>query len=183
MYKKAKAKAQRAEQKKVGFNLQLPVGLKKDFEKLCKADGVSVTAMIISLIEVTLEESALAMEPLVEQSINSMKNILNEDNVFYPNPIGLDNPMYNRKVTKDEWKLLLDIYRDLTQAEHNFVSIYGPSDLVTYSIYQQNVINSIESTRRYIEQIAKNIKARKDIETVQDEIMDGLIKKLKKEGE
>jgi len=181
MYKKARKKAQNAEQKKVGFNLQLPVGLKKDFEKLCKADGVSVTSMIVSLIEVTLEESTLAMEPLVEQSINSMRNILNEENVFYPNPIALDNPMHNRQVTKDEWKLLLDIYQDLTQAEHNFVSNYGPSDLVTYTVYQQNVINSIEKSRRYIEQIGRNIKCDKDIQSIHDETLDRILKKLQKE--
>ena len=181
MYKQALKKAQNAEQKKVGFNLQLPVGLKKDFDKLCKADGVSVTSMIVSLIEVTLEESALAMEPLVEQSIDSLRKVLNEENVFFPNPIELDNPMYSRKVSKDKWKLLLDIYRDLTISEHNFVSNYGPSDLVKYSIYQQNVINSIEQSRRYIEQIARNIKCDKDIQSVHDETMDKILEKLKGE--
>lgn len=181
MYKQALKKAQNAEQKKVGFNLQLPVGLKKDFEKLCKANGVSVTSMIVSLIEVTLEESALAMEPLVEKSIDNLKKILNEDNVFYPNPIGLDNPMYSRKVSKDEWKQLLNIYKDLTTAEYNFVENYGPSDIVEYSIYQQNVINSIEQSKRYIEQIARNIKCDQDIQNIHDEMMDKFVEKLKKE--
>ena len=181
MYKQALKKAQNAEQKKVGFNLQLPVGLKKDFDKLCKADGVSVTSMIVSLIEVTLEESALAMEPLVEKSIDSLKKVLLEDNVFYPNPVGLDNPMYSRKVSKDEWKQLLNIYKDLTTAEHNFISNYGPSDLVEYSVYQQNVINSIEKSRRYIEQIARNIKCDKDIQNIHDEIISRMLKKSEEE--
>ena len=180
MYKQALKKAQSAEQKKVGFNLQLPVGLKKDFEKLCKANSVSVTSMIVSLIEVALEESALAMEPLVEQSINSLQKVLNEENVFFPNPIQLDNPMYSRKVSKDEWKLLLDIYRDLNNAEHAFVENNGPAELVGYTVYQQNIINSIEQSRRYIEQIAINIKCDKDIQNIHDEILDAYLKEGEK---
>lgn len=181
MYKEALKKAQSAEQKKVGFNLQLPVGLKRDFEKLCKADSVSVTSMIVSLMEVALEESALSMEPFIEQSINSLKKLLNTDNVFYPNPIQLDNPMYSTTVSKDEWKQLLNIYKDLSNAQHTFVATYGPSDLVKYTIYQQNIINNVEAAKRYIEQIAKNMKSYNDIQNIQDEIMDTLLKKLKEE--
>ncbi len=169
MYNKALKKALSAEQKKVGFNLQLPIGLKKDFENLCKSNNVSVTSMIISLIEVTLEESALSLDPKIEKAISDLQNILKSENVFYPNPIELDNPMYKKKVSKDDFQLLLKIYKNLILAEYSFVHKYGPSDVVDYTKYQQIVVNKLESAKRYIQQIANNIGDTKSINNLYDE--------------
>jgi hypothetical protein len=56
MLDRALAKARRGEDKKVNINFQLPSNLKDEFEKLCKTNGVSVTSMLNSMIEVAIEE-------------------------------------------------------------------------------------------------------------------------------
>jgi antitoxin component of RelBE/YafQ-DinJ toxin-antitoxin module len=56
MLQRALEKAKRGDDKKVNINFQVPSILKDEFEKLCKESGVSVTAMLNSLMEVALEE-------------------------------------------------------------------------------------------------------------------------------
>lgn len=56
MLQRALEKAKRGDDKKVNINFQVPSFLKDEFEKLCKESGVSVTAMLNSLMEVALEE-------------------------------------------------------------------------------------------------------------------------------
>lgn len=57
MLKRALEKAKKGDDKKVSINFQVPSLIKDEFEKLCKESGVSVTAMLNSLIEVAIEES------------------------------------------------------------------------------------------------------------------------------
>lgn len=54
--KKAISLAKGNDAKRVGFNLQIPVELKTKFEEFCKNNDVKVTAMILSLMEMALEE-------------------------------------------------------------------------------------------------------------------------------
>lgn len=56
MLQRALEKAKRGDDKKVNINFQVPSLLKEEFEKLCKESGVSVTAMLNSLMEVAIEE-------------------------------------------------------------------------------------------------------------------------------
>lgn len=56
MLQRALDKAKRGDDKKVNINFQVPSLLKEEFEKLCKESGVSVTAMLNSLMEVAIEE-------------------------------------------------------------------------------------------------------------------------------
>lgn len=56
MLQRALEKAKRDDDKKVNINFQVPSLLKEEFEKLCKESGVSVTAMLNSLMEVAIEE-------------------------------------------------------------------------------------------------------------------------------
>ena len=56
MLQRAFDKAKKGEDKKVSINFQVPSMLKEEFERLCKESGVSVTAMLNSLIEVAIEE-------------------------------------------------------------------------------------------------------------------------------
>lgn len=57
MLQRALEKAKKGDDKKVSINFQVPSLIKDEFEKLCKESGVSVTAMLNSLIEVAIEES------------------------------------------------------------------------------------------------------------------------------
>ncbi len=57
MLQRALEKAKRGDDKKVNINFQVPSLLKEEFEKLCKESGVSVTAMLNSLMEVAIEEN------------------------------------------------------------------------------------------------------------------------------
>jgi hypothetical protein len=54
--KKAVMKAKRNDEEKVGLNIKIPISMKNEFEQLCKENGVSMTAMMLSLIEVAIEE-------------------------------------------------------------------------------------------------------------------------------
>ena len=56
MLDRALSKARRGTDEKVNINFQLPSNLKDEFENLCKSNGVSVTSMLNSLIEVAIEE-------------------------------------------------------------------------------------------------------------------------------
>ena len=58
MLQRALDKAKKGDDKKVSINFQVPSLLKDEFEKLCKESGVSVTAMLNSLIEVSIEENS-----------------------------------------------------------------------------------------------------------------------------
>lgn len=58
--------AKGSEEKKVGFNLQIPSSLKEEFEQFCKLNGVSMTAMINGLLQATMEE--VKRNPYYEES-------------------------------------------------------------------------------------------------------------------
>lgn len=53
---RALAIAKGSEEKKVGFNLQIPASLKDELDQFCKINGVSMTAMINGMIQSTMEE-------------------------------------------------------------------------------------------------------------------------------
>lgn len=57
LLKKSLQKAKRNEDEKVGLNIKVPIGMKNEFDELCKQHGVSMTSMMLSLIETIIEES------------------------------------------------------------------------------------------------------------------------------
>lgn len=48
--------AKGSEEKKVGFNLQIPSSRKEEVEEFCKHNGVSMTAFINGLLQTAMEE-------------------------------------------------------------------------------------------------------------------------------
>lgn len=54
--KKAISLAKSGDEKRVGFNLQIPATLKAEFEHFCKANNVKVTAMILALMQTALDD-------------------------------------------------------------------------------------------------------------------------------
>lgn len=48
--------AKGSEEKKVGFNLQIPASRKEEVEEFCKINGVSMTAFINGLLQASMEE-------------------------------------------------------------------------------------------------------------------------------
>jgi len=56
MLNKALKKAKREGDTKVSVTFQVNSELKKEFEKLCKDEGVSMTAMLAALMETAIEE-------------------------------------------------------------------------------------------------------------------------------
>lgn len=54
--KKAISLAKGSDEKRVGFNLQMPSILKLEFEQFCKANEVKMTAMILALMRTALDE-------------------------------------------------------------------------------------------------------------------------------
>lgn len=49
--------AKNASEKKVSFRFQFPVSLKKEFEILCKENGVSMTDLVLGLIKSAIDDS------------------------------------------------------------------------------------------------------------------------------
>ena len=78
MLEKALQKAKKGDEKKVSINFQVPISLKEEFDALCKKNSVSLTAMLNSLMEVTLEESKTTTPDIA--SINELKNTIMEMN-------------------------------------------------------------------------------------------------------
>ena len=87
MLKEALKKAKREEEKKVSINFQVPFSLKESFDALCRSNEVSLTAMLNSLMEVSIEESqglgdndCLYAKKLLEEVEQYMRtNILTEE--------------------------------------------------------------------------------------------------------
>jgi len=57
MLKKAIELAKGTEEPKVGLSVQVPKNLKDEFEKICKTNDVSMSSMLLSLIQVAVNEN------------------------------------------------------------------------------------------------------------------------------
>jgi len=57
MLTRALSKAKKEGGKKVPINFQVPIDLKEQFEELCKKNEVSLTSMLIGLMETAIEEA------------------------------------------------------------------------------------------------------------------------------
>ena len=55
-FQEALKKAKQSDEEKVGLNIKIPISLKEKFETICKKNEVSMTNMMLSLIEVAIEE-------------------------------------------------------------------------------------------------------------------------------
>ncbi len=53
---KAYQKASLKSESKVGLNIKIPISLKDAFDEACKARGVSMTAMMLSLVELVVDD-------------------------------------------------------------------------------------------------------------------------------
>ncbi|MBU0721792.1 hypothetical protein KJ877_10645 [bacterium] len=180
MYKQAVQKAQTVENKKVGFNLQIPNLLKAEFEHQCKEDNVTVTSMITSLMEVSLVESYLATAPKVEALLFDLKNLLNSEDIFLPNPIAKSHPMFSKTVSEDDFKKLMTIYLELSLAIDEFQELHHLHSGIDFS-YKFEALGLMESVKSYIERIARNMDKRDAFNAVQEEYMDIVREKFNKD--
>lgn len=57
MLNKAIQLAKGNEEPKVGLSVQVPKSLKDDFENICKENNVSMSSMLLSLIQVVVNEN------------------------------------------------------------------------------------------------------------------------------
>ncbi|MDD5400240.1 MAG: hypothetical protein PHQ93_03510 [Sulfurimonas sp.] len=177
MYKMAIKKAQSADIKKVGFNLQIPSDLKFEFEKQCKQDNVTVTSMIISLMEVSLVESYLATVSRIENALANLKKVLNSEDIFIPNPITSDNPMFSKTVSESDFKKLMEIDLELALGIDEFKE-YFKIDIFGEAPYIYEALSLLESSRSYIRRIARNMNKRDDYNAVQEHYNDIVFQKF-----
>ena len=63
MLSKAIKLAKGTEEPKIGLSVQVPKSLKDEFENICKDNNVSMSSMLLSLIQVAIEESKENNEP------------------------------------------------------------------------------------------------------------------------
>lgn len=156
MYKQAVKMAQGAENKKVGFNLQIPNNLKAEFDYKCKQDGVTVTSMIISLMEISLAESYLNDFPKLETALFDFRIIVNSEEIYMPNPIAHNHPMYSTKVAESDFSKLMDIDIELALGIDDFRELHH-LHLGSDFTYRYVTLNSLESARSYIRRISTNM--------------------------
>lgn len=75
MLRKAIELAKGNEEPKVGLSVQVPKSLKDEFENICKENNVSMSSMLLSLIQVAVDESKHS-EPNVmkmNEELNKLK--------------------------------------------------------------------------------------------------------------
>ncbi|MDX9756186.1 hypothetical protein [Sulfurimonas sp. RIFOXYB12_FULL_35_9] len=177
MYKQALQKAQGAENKKVGFNLQIPNLLKAEFEHQCKKDDVTVTSMIISLMEVSLVESYLSSVPKVQELLSDLKYILNSEDIFLPNPISDSNPMFSKTVSEDDFEKLMKIYLELSLAINEFKETNHVYIGMDFS-YKFDALNLMDSATACIRRIARNMDKKDEFNAVQGKYNDIVLEKF-----
>lgn len=75
MLSKAIKLAKGSEEPKVGLSVQVPKSLKDEFESICKENSVSMSSMLLSLIQVAVEESKYSEPNVMEMNkeLNKLK--------------------------------------------------------------------------------------------------------------
>lgn len=178
MLKQALQKSKQEEEKKVSINFQVPYNLKEEFDKLCRDNSVSLTSMLNSLMQVSLVESYLTAVPKVENALSDLKKLLNSEDVFIPNPIVSDNPMFSKTVSEDDFKKLMKIDLELALGIDEFKDHFKINTYGEYS-YMNEALNMLESARSYIRRISRNMNKENDFNAVQEEYFDITLKKFK----
>jgi len=105
MLNRALSKAKKEGGKKIPINFQVPIELKSDFEDLCKKNSVSITSMLIGLMETAIEEAQGVFYDINIESMLAINNRINELNKILDNFYEDDSSSGDRRF-KDE---LLDI--------------------------------------------------------------------------
>lgn len=54
---KAVQLAKKGPEQKVGFSMQIPVSLKEQFEEVCRNRGVTMTSLLLSFMQIAIEEN------------------------------------------------------------------------------------------------------------------------------
>jgi len=120
MLNEALKKAKKDEEKKVSINFQVPSSLKEEFDKLCRNNEVSLTAMLNSLMEVTIEESKglgtseIELAKLLLTDAKSwMYHKISEDE-YYDNAVA-DMPPYERENFIAMHERQVNLYKRITK--------------------------------------------------------------------
>jgi len=71
---KALKKAKRTDEEKVGLNIKVPIGLKNEFDEVCKNNGVSMTTMMLALIETVVDEDKGLIQDLDAEGLLALNN-------------------------------------------------------------------------------------------------------------
>jgi len=71
---KALKKARRTDEEKVGLNIKVPIGLKNEFDEVCKNNGVSMTSMMLALIETVTDEAKGLIQDLDAEGLLALNN-------------------------------------------------------------------------------------------------------------
>ena len=71
---KALKKAKRTDEEKVGLNIKVPIGLKNEFDEVCKNNGVSMTSMMLALIETVIDEDKGLIQDLDAEGLLALNN-------------------------------------------------------------------------------------------------------------
>lgn len=112
--KKAISLAKGSDEKRVGFNLQIPATLKSEFELFCKANDVKVTAMILALMQTALDDNS--KDDTNEDSLISLQKSITTMNELIE--FGLDetdvgfNPYVVKQAAERKFKILAGINPD-----------------------------------------------------------------------
>ena len=134
MIKKAMEYAKNPVDEKVGFSFQVPVSLKKDFEKVCKLNNVTMTNLILGFMKATVEEypdySTFSIGELLDTHY-IVKNQL-KDNITLTSKLSKNEIAMNEK----KWSYIFEEMEKL-QKEIDEIEAILDSNNIKYSKYEK----------------------------------------------
>lgn len=84
------------EEVKVGLSVQVPKSLKEDFETICKENGVSMSSMLLSLIQVAVAE-VQEKENLIFEVNKELNRLISEKNMLLKIQSQNEDDIYEQK--------------------------------------------------------------------------------------
>lgn len=132
MIKKAMEYAKNPVDEKIGLSFQVPVSLKKDFERVCKLNNVTMTNLLLGFMKSTVEEypdySTFSIGELLDIYLISKHEL--KDNIY------LSNKLSENKIALNEEKYD-DLFEEIEKLEKKLIEIETILDAnnVKYSKY------------------------------------------------
>lgn len=114
MLSKAIRLAKGTEEPKIGLSVQVPKSLKVEFENICIKNGISMSSMLLSLIQVAVDEDLIADKNVdTVSSLQSTLMTMNEliENNVDESDVGF-NPIVVKKATERKLNILAGINPD-----------------------------------------------------------------------
>lgn len=134
MIKKAMDYAKNPVDEKIGFSFQVPVSLKKEFERVCKEQNVTMTNLLLGLMKATVQE----YPEYSTFSTGELLDIYFAKKYEYTSSLDLANKLSEHEIAPNEAKYN-NFFEDIEKLNKELIEIETILDErnVTYSKYDR----------------------------------------------